>query len=470
MITWLLLIAVQVSYIGTGIWISTAVVRGESWFVRLPVAYFAGVLLQVVYLHVPVIAGGNPGNFAAPGIYCGLASLGLYWYKNRSAGAITSLDHRRRPAWQALLGGVVLLPGILFLWGRLVTLPDVEYDTTAFWFLKSRLFLAGDNFGSESFQDVDRVHAHKNYPIYWSLFGLQHFAFTNVVDDWVYKPGVATFNTMGLALVFGLMKSRVGLLWSVTASAILIYSPVFCYRAVQGAPYSAFADFPLALLIAGAIGTGVRAMEQPTTRSLTAAAVFVTSTFLLKSEGLIFSLYFMLAVSGVVIWKASRQRRSLLVFAGVTLILAGWIWVRRQLPSDFGVRLDSAESFAAAWKNAPIFMQSAFERLSMLRMWGVLPLLLPVLLITSCVQRPVHLPVVVSIAVLIAYFCSVVVLFLFIEPSASGVDGLMEVTFDRILIQVLPAFLLVGMLGQQHLPFQPQASVAEESTPSGAPA
>ncbi len=481
---WLPLLALHLSWLGLGLLLLGRVRGVRDWppLLALPAAYFAGALLAVLALHGVMLTWG-PALPTTPAVWAlviaGLAVLPaglLRWHRAHAAArgatiatiATRSVSRRRLVALLACL----LLPPLLLIAVQLVGLPDVSYDSVAFWNAKAAWLFDGARLDtshggrfSEVFADARRIHANPDYPLYRPLLAFAQYSVLGSEDDHAAKPGYLFFLCAGLMLLYSLLRDAAGRTTALLALGLLLWTPVMAAATVPGSPGTTYVDFPLGLQFAASLGFLLRALRTRAPADVLAAMIAAASATLMKNEGAVWcSLLVPLGLCALLLgWSrgsagshpedaGARVRPPWLALAWLALpvvVLLAWkalaatfvpqVYIRPPTPGQLARLPEVVPAMAAGW----------WHSLKQIELWGVTG---PFVLLACAVGMMRHvradrrsLARLALAAVLVGQFCAVLLGVMLLEIQKAGLDNWMAHAWDRLLLQLLPSALLLAV-------------------------
>ena len=243
-----------------------------------------------------------------------------------------------RPRFSAWgLGGVALL--LVFLvhaWPTFASKPLVDYDGWAIWGMKAKaLYLLGWA-DPALFASTTAEPVHRDYPILLPSLEAVAARAMGSFDARLIHLQFLLFAVAGVAALHGLLRDRVQpwLLWPFLVA--LVAAP-----ALSAQLLTAYADVPLAFLVAAGVVAAACWIDEPDWRNLALATLFFAAACLTKNEGIVFVVS---ALLGLLV--ATRRWRPLLLSAlAVELVLLPWqIWLAiHHIHSDTVISVDSLD-------------------------------------------------------------------------------------------------------------------------------
>ncbi len=430
---------------------------------RIPLAYFTGVFINIIALHIAVMIGLTSGSVAI-----GLMLVGLVAFVVSLRDPIASHYRRFRTLrFQArhlvyLLVVAIALIAYALIALRMLGTPEVAYDTTAFWLLKAQLFYYGGDLWSDAFQNLNRIHAHKDYPLYIPLFWFQNFVVIGFPDDHLLKLGVFIYNGFGALLFFFLTRYWAGTFAALLLLAILLFSPVHGYSthenflSINGSISSLYAEFPLSIAILGSLGFYLKYLRSKSSIDLFGAVMFIASSILIKREGTLwFLLFSMMFVISVQISSSDKRKEAYTLYSLPLIVFGGW-WILKSMlpdqPSEFHLPR-SIDGLFNALRLLPAMISAWFERLVNINLWGVLGILTVIGFCTGIFRNRRHYRKLIPCLAPIGYLvCSFLVIMLFasqVVDTASiwhHLTGGSNCLLNRLMLHIHLAALFLAVV------------------------
>lgn len=445
-------------------------------------------------------------GFGGPAVSA--ASLGLLFLA--VAAVLVVLAVRRRPVprprnplpsgrpGERIAHALLLL---MAAWGLFLPLrsgwlrPTFQFDALVRWMFKTRvLHFDGTLLGPVS-TDPAFALTHQRYPPLVSHVAhlpaaigrvLSPERFSDVVfDDRITSAVFPLFAVALVAVVYGALARRTGRLTAALGAAWLAHLPLLSYQ-LNNPPgagaFSAMADIPLGLFLAGAALAAVDAASgRP--RALLEAGLLLGFATLTKNEGLpaVAGLALGLLLAG----GAGRWRRAGAV-AGLGLLLYLVVWgsaiVLHDIPATDEDYVGQAgrgwEPVAAGLARLSIVLPELGRELVDVRSWNLTWPAAAVLLVAggaAAVRRPaVRLLLAVFLVQLLSYVYAYVIT-RWSSPAAEmlievnddlddPVAFLMTLTLGRLLMQVVPLVICAGLMAA---PLERPAAPRGAAEPAG---
>jgi hypothetical protein len=243
-------------------------------------------------------------------------AVGAGLWRLRTAPAVPA------PAWTtvdraAVVGSVVVLAVVLATAVATFRIkPLAEYDGWAMWAMKGRALAAlgwADPavFGNELFDGP-----HPEYPLLVPVLHAVGIRSAGAYEGRLVVLQCLVIGLAGLLALFGIFRDRVRPAVLLPAIVAVAAAPVVLVQLA-----TAYADVPLALLVAAGVAASSRWLVDTGAPWLALAVVFFAAAALTKNEGL---LYACAALAGLLL--VSRGRRLQVVVAGVVVGLAILPW------------------------------------------------------------------------------------------------------------------------------------------------
>jgi hypothetical protein len=297
----------------------------------LPIAGVAFSLPVFLVLGVVVVAGGSarlrvamrhqlgtpearvshPSPFGAP-VLAALAGFGAL---------VFLLVHAGRAFAVHPLGSTSSAP------------PVFDYDSWAIWTLKARALLEFGDVHNAVFTSHAYASSHLDYPIAFPSVQALDYRAMGVFDPTVMHVQLILLAGGFVAALLSLLGGRTPLV-PVTAALLLLFASRMPLAQLE----TAYADMPLAFLIAAGVAGLARWLLTGDRFALHAATLLLGAGALTKSEGSLFALVALLAAGIAVLAGDRRRLRSLGVAAlFVVVIVLPWrVWVAAHpAPTDY---------------------------------------------------------------------------------------------------------------------------------------
>lgn len=406
-------------------------------------------LTSIVFLLLEVCGAATPAAIFGIDILL-VAVLAWYGLRTRSDSSVPSTPDHPTPGFRwtwvlALAFGIVLA----IAWTRLVqmatALPVGDWDAWATWNLRAK-FLAGPG-GAWRYALSPLLNGtHPDYPLLLSAF---------VARSWKASGTVDTFAPVITALLFfaallALLVSVVALLRG-AASALLAGLVVLSTTSLLVWAPAQYADIPLAFYLLAA--TALMFLEPSETArgqwALPWAGLCAGFAACTKNEGVVFLVSLSVVFFAFTLWRW-RTRTALsrtawfLVGAAPGVLLT--IWLKFFLAVAVDPLVTQGVSGLARLRDLRRYVEVAkgfFDNLVTLGSGVAHPLILLAILAILLrwqVEERHKLPALIASATLTLMFLSYCLVFL-ITPTELML--MLGSTFDRLMLQVWPSFLLV---------------------------
>jgi hypothetical protein len=447
-----LIILLHISYLGMGIFILRTLFasRDYAWSFRFILAYYVGILTHIVILHIAIIF-----TITSPIVTWMLLCVGLLGLSIEATNNITvtpykieSLLRQYKIRLLATVMAVIFLAPIIYLITlRLASVPDISFDSTAFWNLKAKYFFYGQHLWTDTFLDVNRINEHRDYPLYMPMFNFEHYSIIGKADDFVAKVGTLIYYGAGLILFFCLVGEWAGNKVALLTTSFVLYSPAYSYD-----PYasitSTYVDFPLSLMILISTSFLLRYLRSGNTIDYFGAAAAASSAALQKTEGTVWAVLF-IAVTPLIMFM-NRGKISKNDYAWVLLpicILGGWYLIKSRLPYGLDIVRPSIDELLKLWTVAPKMLFAWFASLFKIEPWGLLPFFTIPAFMTGLIRNTHKKIMLVPAVMVLCYLASNFIAFMLLDIQIGRFDYYMRVSYDRHIIHILlvSIFLAVAM-------------------------
>jgi hypothetical protein len=442
------LLALHFSYLGLGLALMLLIFGRRPWplGLRLGCAYFTGLLV-----HVGVLLAAWSMELPLDGLATTLRMVGLV------AGVVAAARLKRIPAPPPiarpdgarrlnLLLWLVLLPPAALISVQLLGMPDVHYDSTAFWNLKAEWILQGEGPDSAAFSDSRRVHASPSHPLYRPLFTYEHYLALGAADDQAAKPGYWIALLAGFGLLGALLSRAVGRTAALAGIALVLWTPIMAGAPIHGSPGSTYVDIPVGLQYAIGLAFLLRAMSTRAALDLFGAAVATASVVLLKNEGVVWCALF-LPLGGLALLASHRRRAAAHVaWLGLPLLaLVGWKALQSRLTPETLVRSPTPKQIVDLPSVMPRMADAWWQSLLDTGLWGVLGLALLIGTLVGIARNLRRARVLVAL-IPVGQLCAVLLAVMLLELQKGGFDNWMSHAWDRLMLQLVPSALLLTLV------------------------
>jgi len=346
-----------------------------------------------------------------------------------------------------VLGIIFLAPAIYLITLRLVAVPDISFDSTAFWNLKAKYFFYGQHLWTETFLDVDRINEHRDYPLYMPIFNFEHYSILGKADDFATKAGTWIYYGTGLLLFFCLVSEWAGNKVALLTTSFVLYSPAYSYDAYASIT-STYVDFPLSLMILVSTGFLLRYLRSRHTIDCFGAAMAASSATLQKTEGAVWAVIF-IAFTIMIIPKI-RNRVWKKDYAWLLLpicILSGWYLIKSRLPYGLDIDRPTIKQLLELWTVAPKMLVAWLASIFKIEPWGLLPFFTIPAFMMGLIRNIHNKIKLVPALMVLCYLGSNFIAFMLLDIQVGRFDYYMRVSYDRHIIHILlvSIFLAVAM-------------------------
>ncbi len=345
-----------------------AVRAGLGWLLGLTVTGIAAATLALVHVAVglPMLAVGAAASLAA-----GLPRL-------RGAGVAP-------PRWtrgeRLLAAGSVATLAVLLVhaWQSFRVTPVVKYDGWAMWTMKARALVDLGWADPQLFAGDAYRALHLDYPLFLPALHAVGIRAAGVFDPRLVVLQCLLLGVAGVWALGGLLAGRVPPLMLWPSLLAVATAPT-----LLGQLETAYADAPLAVLVAASAAAGVRWLLDGTGWTLSVAALLLAGAALTKSEGLLYAVA-LLAALALPLVRRDRARLRPLGLAALAVALALLPWRVYMAVNDLHSDDSLQRSFDLGWVGGragrgPIALQSLLEEAFDPRRWA---LLLPLALLAA---------------------------------------------------------------------------------------
>jgi hypothetical protein len=353
--------------------------------------------------------------------------------------------------------------------------PTFQFDAVTRWMFKAKaLHVDGTMFGALS-TDTAFGFTHQRYPPLVSHVANLPALLTGQFNDRIASAMFPWFAVALVATVYGALKRRSGPLNGALAAAWIANLPLisFIVAPPPGAgAASAMADIPLGLFITGTLLALVDGLEGRRPRAHLEAGLLLGFAALTKNEGL----PFVVAVGVGLLVSVSRGRwRMVLGVCGLAggLYLLLWGWVASGLPitdEHYMGRLH-AEAVQDGLARLALIGPRLVEELVNFKNWNItwVAVLVLVGMGGRSLLRPVPRLILVALLIQLASYVFAYVVTTWTSPAAEqlrpGEDPLhllLTLTLGRLLVQVAPAAIVLGLVVS---PLEPGPASAQAGGP-----
>lgn len=276
-------------------------------------------------------------------------------------------------------GVAALVAFFVHAWPTFASKPLDDYDGWAIWGMKAKALTLLGWADPALFAAAAAVPAHRDYPLLVPSLEAVASRAMGGFDPRLVHLQFLLFAVAGIAALHGLLRDRVPpwLTWPFLLA--LVAAP-----AVSGQLLTAYADIPLAFLVAAGLLAAARWIDDPEPRTLALATLFFGAACLTKNEALVF-----VGAAYLGLLLATRRWKPILLSALVVeLVLLPWqIWLAaHRIRSDTVISLDSLDLGHPGI--GPAALRQLLDRAFSFHEW---PLLLPLFLVVLLLAVPSRL-------------------------------------------------------------------------------
>lgn len=448
----ILIILLHFSYLGMGLATIRLFFKTEdySWHLRLPLSYFVGAFIHVIILHVAIVA-----KLTSPFISWALLIIGLLGVYEIWLG-IKKKSIRINPINSSISKLILnisiiimLIPVIYLISLKLISVPDVSYDSTAFWNLKAKYFFYGEHLWSDAFMDTNRIHANNRYPLYMPIFTFEHYSILGVADDFLTKPGTLIYYFAGMFLFFLLIRQWAGTTIALLAIAFMLYTPLLSYHSIPGSITTTYVDFPLSMMIVSSVGLFLRYLFYRSPVDLFGAMVTVSSAILQKQEGMVwFALFFTLALMSMLFMHKKLWLKEYTWFILPLAIFIGWYLIRANLPIR-SAPVTEQPNVEQLYNVSGVFPKILFAWVKSpfkIGRWGLIPFFVIPAFVVGLFKNLRNLQILPVFVIVLGYLGVIFFTCMLIEIQSGSFNFFMKFTYERMIIHILPVSLLLAIV------------------------
>ena len=447
-----LITLLHISYLGTGLATIRILFRGRDypWHFRFILAYYVGIFVHIVILHLAIVF-----TITSPIVTWLLLCIGLLGLLFEVANGLRTspfsfgrfpVDYKNK-CLNGFLAILLLTPAIYLITLRLVAVPDISFDPTAFWNLKAKYFFYGQHLWTDTFLDVDRINEHRDYPLYMPIFNFEHYSIIGKADDFATKAGTWIYYGTGLLLFFCLVSEWAGNKVALLTTAFVLYSPAYSYDAYASIT-STYVDFPLSLMILVSTGFLVRYLRSGHTIDLFGSAMAASSATLQKTEGTVWAVIFIGFTVLIISKQRNREWKNDYAWLLLPLFtLGGWYLIKSRLPYDLDIENPTIEQLFSLWKVAPKMLVAWVASIFKIEPWGLLPFFTIPAFMVGLIRNSHDTIKLVPALMVLCYLASNFIAFMILDVQLGSFDLYMRVSYNRHIIQILlvSVFLAVAM-------------------------
>jgi len=459
-----LILLLHLSYLGLGLLIISLIFKHEEYpySFRLLIAYFVGVFANVLFIHIAIIATLTSPLISWSFLIIGMAGLAceIRFVIKTNVIKLNAFFSSPKNLILNISITILLIPVLYLITLKLVGLPDVTYDSTAFWNLKAKFFFYGEHLLTDAFMNTNRVHPNRDYPLYMPIFIFEHFSIIGTADDWLTKYGTWIYYTSGMILFFMIIRQWTGTKIALLATIFMLYSPLYSYNSIQGSITNTYMDFPLSLMIAASVGLFLRYQFHRNPLDIFGASVFVASAILLKREGAVwFILFVSFALLAMVFTRKKIWQNEYAWLILPILVFICWQLIRTRIPppisdiqiTTYAEHITSGQVFSPSsvftnlssvfTKMIKAWLISIFK----IRLWGLFPIFVIPYFVFGLLINLRNLTILLTASMVLGYLGGIFLALMLIDLKTGGLDGYMIFAYPRLIIQLLPVSLLLAI-------------------------
>jgi hypothetical protein len=405
-------------------------------------------LTSVIFLLLTVTGAASPVAIFSLDIILA-AGLGWHWFRMRSGNGASERSDVNAPGFRwtwllALAFGLVLLISFGRLIQMVTALPVGDWDAWAIWNLRAK-FLAGPGGAWRNAISPLLNNSHPDYPLLLSGFVARVWKAGGTMDTIVPVITALLF----FAALVALLVSVVALLRG-TASALLAGLVILSTTSLLVWAPAQYADIPLAFYYLGAIALIFLGPSQPAGGrwALLWAGLCASFAACTKNEGIAFLACIVAVFVAFTFWQRRTEavRRTGWLVAGAAPGALLTLWFKFFLAPAVDPLVTQGASGLARLHDFSRYAQIAGGFFTYLMNLGsgvthplILLAILAVLLRLQFEER-YKLPSLIATTCLVLVFLSYCLVYL-ITPY--GLEWQVQSSFDRLILQVWPSFLLV---------------------------
>ncbi|MGD1278341.1 MAG: glycosyltransferase family 39 protein [Tepidisphaeraceae bacterium] len=348
------------------------------------------------------------------------------------------------PKWWTALCLIAIAYGIFVVALDTLVYPTIEWDAFAIWQLKSKVLASQPLWPRPAyFSNIALSFSHLRYPVLAPMISAGVHAMVGRIDDELEKAPFLLFY-LGLgAAVYAAIQSRRGTTAALSATALLMTTPLMLNYAGSGT-----AEMALTAFYGCSIIFILRWQERQQISDLIAASLLSALMIWTKNEGYALAAINVLAI--LLLTPHPLRRRHLLAALACALLIAAlsvpWIWYAHPLPRTDENYMDRLRVglMLANLRRLPLILGSLLTEAIRPDHWCIFWFLLPAAAILNR-RRPTQRPVVTLWILLAAQLLAYVPPFLVVDLW-KNVKELLDVTTGRLLLHATPtAALLIGL-------------------------
>ncbi len=365
----------------TGLGLLPLLGAARSWralVARSGLAYLCGI----------VLAGLIAANLALVRVSFGWLGLAVLTLVSALAGVWrlrgTDLPERRAPSWIGL-AGVATLAALLVEYGRAFAVAPLDrYDAWAIWALKGRALYSFGWADPAVLAGHEYRFANLDYPLMLPSLEAVDFRSMGAFDTRLLHLQFLLFLVAALSALYALERDRVPRLLLWTSLVAVAVAPAMFDQLL-----TAYADVPLALVLAVGICAAGRWLLTNERWTLAVAALCFAGALLTKNEGLLFVAA---AFLGLLAAAYGRWRALILAAAADVLLFLpwkvyGWIYDLHDINYSLADSFDLGHISGRLGVGRIAFGTLGEEMVGPLQ-WGLLFPLFGLLVIVALATRP----------------------------------------------------------------------------------
>ena len=448
------IILLHFSYLGIGLWFLDLTFKNITYKnpIRFPLAYFLGVFINILILHAGILL-----KFTSPMLSWFLLIIGMlgFFYhlyqESHLENIIVKIEASKRKS--LLISAFILLlilPVIYLTTLKLTSVPDISYDSLAFWNLKAKFFFYGEHLWTEAFLDPNRVSPHQNYPLYRSLFLFEHFSILGAADDFLCKPGFWIYYWTGVVLFFLLLQEWVSLSVALMLIGIFLYTPLYSFKAVQGAITTTYVDFPLSIMILGSVGSLLRYFVHGNKIDIFCSMTFVGSAIMMKREGSIWFILFTIFTFLALYLYHQKKWHNDYLWLGIPLfIYFSWKIIVAELPYSSELHPLTSSELVQLISSFPKTIIVLAKTLLNRDMWGVFGLFVTLIFIVGLLKniKKDSIYALLPACMVIGYLGCIILLIMMLDVQTDRFTHFTEKPYSlihRLIIHIAPSALFLA--------------------------
>ncbi len=345
---------------------------------------------------------------------------------------------------------------LLVATAALFILPLLDWDTRIIWAFKAKILAAEKTMVSETFRDPYRLHIHPRYPLLapWQVAFLAQLQ--GGFREYQIQLVVCLYSLLGVQLFYQLNRQDGARLKGLLACLFLIFTGSW----LEGF-FSSSVEMVLCCYFMLSLYMAMRWLETRSFKNLFLTGFFLLCCAATKNEGLLLALCLFLSLAVIVVFQ-KKGRFALLSLAGLGIILlalsAIWFWHISWIPPVSDENYFSRLSFPYIFKGLQrlgAISRHIIAHASDLKKWHLLWISFPLLPILAFFKRRFSSPrFLLLFLISLSYLAGI--LFIYIISPWRDIHLHINVTFDRIMLPMLPVLimLLLEVGYKLHIPNQ----------------